>query len=59
MKIRDLGYVAENFLGLVLDVLCYVLFVDPEPRWGGAGRCFLSHCVLDPFARGESVPMSL
>lgn len=50
MKIRDLGCGAENFLGFILDLLCYLLFVDPDPRCSGAGRCFVSpgsrpHCM--------------
>lgn len=50
MKIRDLGCGAGNFLGFILNLLCYLLFVDPDPRCSGAGRCFLSpgsrpHCM--------------
>lgn len=50
VKIRDLGCGAENFLGFILDLLCYLLFLEPDPRCRGAGKCFLSpgsrfHCM--------------
>lgn len=42
VKIRDLGCGAENFLSFILDLLCYLLFVDPDLRCSGAGRHFFS-----------------
>lgn len=52
---QGLGCVAENFLGFILDLLCGLLFVDPDPRCSSAGGCFPREQtpLSEPLSKGK------